>query len=499
MLQYTMAHPDFYETLSRYSATPEYRDRLESLLPPTGWQVTRSDCWLGVSPNGGTIPPQGFKIHVSTVAPEALELLTIVAGCCIQRGITFKCAADPMMWRMLSSKNFTRTGGGKFITIYPPSTAVFQQLMEQLYERLNARPFHGPFILSDRRYKDSPVLYYRYGGFSKTTQLRADGGRDASILQPGGERFADTRAVNAAVPTWVDDPFGATGIVPPDGAPLIGGRFAVKRSLRFSNRGGVYLAVDQTDDKDVIIKEARPWIDVHSFADKVTDGRGFIRREYAVLQRLKDTGYAPQPVALFQDWEHLFIAIERVPGPTLENLWASERGLLFPFIHLPGVVEAFMPVFCTVARNIIAAIEAIHACGVIISDLSLRNVIVNPDTYAIRLIDFEAALLPDDPEDFRRTSARMYTASFGSPRRVASWTLEYADDWYGAGMLLFASMVSLQSFAVLNPDAVALWLVEVVVLGVPQAAVDVIQALLRGEPQVARQLLDVLEPQWTTP
>src|SRR6185503_5649885 len=120
--------------------------------------------------------------------------------------------------------------------------------IEQLYQA--TRQFEGPYILSDRRYKDSRVVFYRYGGMSSYTVLNIRGEKPSYMLSPSGERVPDRRFPYFHVPEWAKDPFEVSPPADSQGPPnqsevlLKEGRYLVKSSLSFTNSGGVYLAQD---------------------------------------------------------------------------------------------------------------------------------------------------------------------------------------------------------------------------------------------------------------
>ena len=59
------------------------------------------------------------------------------------------------------SKGGDRILTGKFITIYP-NEGEFIPLLDELHSALSNQP-RGPYILTDKRWKNGNV-YYRYGG-----------------------------------------------------------------------------------------------------------------------------------------------------------------------------------------------------------------------------------------------------------------------------------------------------------------------------------------------
>jgi hypothetical protein len=73
------------------------------------------------------------------------------------------------MFLNINNKTMNRASGGKFITIYPRNKNDFKFYIQNLYQIL--KPFEGPYILSDRRYKDCKVLYYRFGTMQAYNKL----------------------------------------------------------------------------------------------------------------------------------------------------------------------------------------------------------------------------------------------------------------------------------------------------------------------------------------
>jgi len=115
-----------------------------------------------------------------------------------------KVAVDLFVSRLLCSKLWPRPGAGKLITIYPSDESRFIELIDEVYRATQG--FQGPYILSDRRYKDSRSVYYRYGGFAPQYAINVYGEKEPVILFQG-ENFSDKRTPYFKLPPWVTDPF----------------------------------------------------------------------------------------------------------------------------------------------------------------------------------------------------------------------------------------------------------------------------------------------------
>ncbi|HEX7089413.1 MAG TPA: hypothetical protein VF192_04715 [Longimicrobiales bacterium] len=485
---YVIAHPEYFESPTRYTITPHYADVLASILPE-GWKTVRDGPWLGVS-NGAAFPPQGFKIHVSSIPAQAQTLLRLVASECVDRGFTFKVAADPRMLHVLNSKGFNRGNSGKFITIYPPTEDAFRELIEALYVKTRDRDFVGPYILSDRRYKDSKVLFYRYGGFERRQRLNIDGTKTPLIQSPAGEWVPDVRTPFFQLPEWVRDPFPTPADEDGRSEPILRGRFRVESAIRFSNSGGIYAGTDLETGQEIVIKEARPYTAPWTVGGVFLHASRFLEREWAILQRLQRLGCVPKAIALFTEWEHTFLVEEFIRGTTYWNFWVDRENLLCPFIRRPGRIEAFLPKFRATAEALIKAVASVHAAGVVLGDLSPRNVFITRDPFEVRFIDFEGAtVLGETNGDFAAFGRQWHTPGYMNPERSTRATADPSDDWYAVGMLLYCAVIPVQQFFALHPSARDLFLDECVRLGIPPEVRHIINALLHGRPDEASHRL----------
>src|SRR3954468_17400047 len=125
---YTFCDRDYFENLNRYRIGRVYLQLLQSLLPED-WTVSRSDVWLQATAKQAIFRPQGFKIHLSCLGPDAEVMMRRFIPVCVQAGVPFKIAADPTLHQFLNSKRYSRGGSGKFATIYPPNDEVLGELL----------------------------------------------------------------------------------------------------------------------------------------------------------------------------------------------------------------------------------------------------------------------------------------------------------------------------------------------------------------------------------
>lgn len=484
---FTFASREFFETIDRYPIALAYVDHLKGLLPD-GWTLHRHGVWVGAT-NGADGATQGFKIHVSSVPKHATRVLDLVVPECVRNGVSFKIAGDPNLLNFLNSKRYSRGHSGKFMTLYPRDLETFKELIQTLYERTSTEDVAGPYILSDRRFKDSKVLFYRYGGFKRVGMLQADGSTQPVIQSPAGDLVPDQRLPYFSLPEWMEDPFGGSRELEYEGGRTLKERYDIESVLAFSNAGGVYAGTDLETGRSIIIKEARPltgnWMTGNLFLDAVS----LLEREHRILERLRHLDSVPEPIDIFTLWEHTFLVQERIEGPTFQQYWASNENILAPFVQRENRIQAFVPKFKKFASSLITVVEQVHDSGVILADVSPHNVLVDPETLRLSLIDFESALIPEEDRDFMAFARQWVTPGFSHPERAIRDDVRYEDDIYGIGMLLYSTVVPAQAFFQLSPDARDLFLQEYIRMGVPLEVKAVIDNLLNGSTEAAKGVL----------
>jgi len=252
-----LQEPEFFEhPFTSSSPLQEYRQIATSLVP-SNWRVGVHGIWLHASPSGAWLPLQGFKIHISGTSVTATELLRRVGPVCVENQAAFKVIADPFVLELTTSKHYFRGASGKFITIYPRDDEHFARLLVALDEVTAS--LAGPYILSDKRYANNKVLFYRYGGFVSRDVLNIFGEKVPVINAADGRLVPDIRAPYFRLPEGIADPFESENLKDQNEARL-NNRYLVTEVIVHSNDGGVYKAKDQHTGQTVIVKEARPFI-----------------------------------------------------------------------------------------------------------------------------------------------------------------------------------------------------------------------------------------------
>ena len=192
----------------------------------------------------------------------------------------------------------------------------------------------------------------------------------------------------------------ATGEVP----GLVGGRYRLGELIAIGGSAGVHRAFDVRLGRDVAIKRPR-------------DGEAHarIRREAAILARCAH----PDVVACLDAGEDAagapFVALQLVEGANLVQ-WAASAAI-------PRRVAR------TWAHEVIRAVRALHARGIVHGDLKPQHIMIGRDGHAI-LVDFDRAHGVDE-----RSSASGIEA-FAAPAVRAGGGTTVASDRFALGALL---------------------------------------------------------------
>ncbi|MGW1115642.1 class III lanthionine synthetase LanKC [Streptomyces tanashiensis] len=404
---------------------------------PSGLRGSAQGIWtVWGGPRTG-LAEQGWKIHVSARLDRAQHVLDTVAAICFSEGVPFKHLSARLFFLFLHHKHAARAQAGKFCAVYPPDTATARRLLERLRDALDGE--EGPYVLTDRRFRDSRTVHYRYGSFDGArSRLRADGTREGLIRDGSGSEVVDSRLPAFHLPAGITDPFVEQEEQPHAG-PILIRDYEVTRAVRLSNAGGAYRARDRRTGRTVFLKEARAH---NGLVFDGTDARQRLRHEYDVLREVHAAapGVGPEPLDHFTEWEHDFLVTEYVEGMPLVG-WLSRSSPLARADRTAESVAAYYEACRRLLASLDSSLERLHAAGYRFGDLSLGNVLVTPEG-GVRLVDFEAA------SALSAAPSRMGTPGFTPPpglRRADTDPL--LQDRYGTSAVALAFLAPFHEIA----------------------------------------------------
>lgn len=380
---HSFSYSPFYEEKNKLSVD----DNIEIQLPED-WGTHISNPWTVIH-RPSDLPPlphQGWKIHMSAIPKEAIDILHAASEICFEFCVSFKYLSSWSNYYRANMKYAPRGSSGKFITVYPEDDTVFLQLLEKFESTLAG--FHGPYILSDARYGISPT-FFRYGAFHLTKFFNENGENLFGIYTPEGVLTEDKRRPFFSLPEFVTPPSKIEEIVKnrcspdPEKLKKILHPYEVEKSLHFSNGGGVYKARNSLTGERAVLKEARPWAAYTSEDSSAVDR---LQNEYEQLQALQKYPFVPRVYDYLDTGEHIFLVEEYLGGVDLQSWIAT----LFPFSLDQKEIKTYEHKALKLCRKIERIVDCVHRSGIALMDLQPKNLIIENDD-SVRLIDLESA------------------------------------------------------------------------------------------------------------
>lgn len=211
----------------------------------------------------------------------------------------------------------------------------------------------------------------------------------------------------------------------------VSGRYRIERFLAGGGMGEVYAATDFELGERVALKTVRT-DRVHETATLARFRREVVymrRVTHPCVGRIFDVGHAEVQGAHGEERSVLFFTMELLEGEPLDAVVSAqgplENGLLI-----------------TVADQILSALEAAHAVGIVHRDLKASNVCLERrrggDVRAV-VMDFGLARALEEPDAIALSveGAVLGTPSYMAPEQLTGEPITAATDLYALGVLLF--------------------------------------------------------------
>ena len=215
--------------------------------------------------------------------------------------------------------------------------------------------------------------------------------------------------------------------------PGLSARYRVRSRLGQGGMATVYLADDAVSGTPVAIKV----LFEHLTADAAIVAR--FRREVAAARRVRH----PNVIAIYDvivEPPLACMVLEYHPGTDLAQ-WVALRGR-----PSPDVVVAL-------GRQILDALEAAHAEGVVHRDLKPQNVLTD-DSGVVKLTDFGIAHV-EDAVGLTTDTMMLGTPAYMAPEALSSPLVDGRADLYGLGVTLYELLTGERPFRGASPMVVA--------------------------------------------
>ncbi|WP_284466912.1 class IV lanthionine synthetase LanL [Actinomadura madurae] len=435
-------------------------EHLAGIAHENGREIVADDTWVSVHDPRFDIPAQGWKLHVSarpgTLAATLDRVLPVLLG----TACDFKAARSAAVLSDLNSGDGDAGAVGKAVTVYPAPDEV-TALGHALAEALAGMA--GPRIVSDRRVRPDAPVYYRYAPFLPQYKVDENGEFSLIVVGPSGDTLPGAAGAEFTCPPWATDPFrsapseAAAASSPATSSPatsspatsspatqasaasaeagsaaakpgrMIGGRYRVTSGVMRGPRGSVYRA-EAPDGRPVIVKEARAYVGERP---EGFDLRMYLRNELRILRALTGIPGVPEALDHFRHGEDEYLVMTDA-GTTDLNRHVAESG-----VYSDGDLTAL-------ASRILEVLDAVHERGVVVRDLSPKNIVVEDGRCT--LIDFGTS----GYEDLQMPG---WSRGFSVPDQRTGRPSTPADDYFSLGATLFYAATGLNP-VIIDPDPV---------------------------------------------
>jgi serine/threonine protein kinase len=399
------------------------------LLQEYGFSPTLKGPWAYVGKTGLV---QGWKLHLSTIPTEAIQLLHRVLPVLAIRGAVFKVVRDSAALEALLEGSFGPQQIGKAITIYPDDDDDASLLASELIPLTDG--FNGPKITTDIHL--GGLLYARFGGFNPQVRYDRLGDARAYISLPDGSIIPDQYQPASKLLERLDSPFknslfqhhhGSTseeGRLSASGR-IVGSKYLLLSPLRFRGVGSTWLALDVRQQSNVsprVLKQGRRWCLTDQYG---RDIRARLERQATLHGMLSGSAPVPGTDGYFEHDGDGYLVLNYVEGIDLEtaiyqNLggrrWAELDG---------GNREILLRWYL----KIVEAVAALHGRGIIHRDLTPSNIQISTD--CVYLLDLELA----HEVDSATPAFGLGTLGFMSPQQSARQLPRVSDDYFAVGCL----------------------------------------------------------------
>lgn len=358
------------------------------------YQLKKKGIFINCISLNNPLQYQGWKIHISASNNNYFDILLIVIPYIVSLNVSFKVVSENGRNTMLS-KNFPREQTGKFITIYPQNTVQCRAIISFLNKSL--KKYTGIPVLTDKRISENNEISIRYGAFKRMLEYDTEGDPVYSIIGRNGIKEPDDREVGHYKPSWIKkDPITINDTINIDSqTKSMLEKYQFVAALQFNNFGGVYEAIDKKNNKHVVIKEARKYIGGNSFKQMIpNDVRAIRRREYKALLDLSKIKVAPAPIDYFETNDGDYLVEEYIDWGLLKNIRLQNP------VYYPNSCEKDYQIYlrkiAKIFENLYKAINLINDKGLIINDLTPNNVLYDPKTLKVKVIDLESSTKKDN-------------------------------------------------------------------------------------------------------
>ncbi|HBB30580.1 MAG TPA: serine/threonine protein kinase, partial [Cyanobacteria bacterium UBA9273] len=204
--------------------------------------------------------------------------------------------------------------------------------------------------------------------------------------------------------------------------------YRIIEQLYSGSRTNVYRGMRESDQTEVVLKLLLS--EYPTFNELVQ-----FRNQYTIGKNLDLPGVV-KPLSLETYRNGFLLVMEDFGGVSLsEYLTSLGDGENFPFTA-PGMLREFLHI----ALQIVQTLEGLYHNRIIHKDIKPQNILINPQTKEVKLIDFSiSSLLPRENQEITNPNMLEGTLAYISPEQTGRMNrgIDYRTDFYSLGITFY--------------------------------------------------------------
>ena len=312
-----------------------------------------------------SLPIYGYKIHISATLNNYKDIYNLLSPLLDDRKISYKYIYREEDVAYNFSVRESPANSGKYFTIYPENDHAFRNILELLYQTI-PKNMEGIYILSDRAYKDSNTIFYRYGFFREDLEYLEKG--IPTLLGPNGEKWQDYQKPYFNLPEWIQDIQENTFTKD----SYLARNYRLKTVLSQSNGGNVYQVDSVIEGKKYILKECRP----HILSFGRVENQTLRKNEYEISRKLLDC--VPAVHETVTEWINQYYIYEFIDGSDLLKSTKLYSIVSYQKSNKELNAKKFKS-FLLITKELLELVEYLHSRNIILNDIHPGNFIKSED------------------------------------------------------------------------------------------------------------------------
>ncbi|MBN3962740.1 ATP-binding sensor histidine kinase [Nostoc sp. NMS8] len=211
--------------------------------------------------------------------------------------------------------------------------------------------------------------------------------------------------------------------------------YRISEELYNGSRTLVYRGHRETDSLPVVIKLLKnPYPSLGELLS--------FRNQYSIAKNLNHPGII-QTYSLEAYQNGYALVMEDFGGISLKDFVKVER------LHITSLKEFFLP-----AISLCNTLDIVIRHRIIHKDIKPSNILINPETKQVKLIDFSiASLLPRETQEIQNANALEGTLAYLSPEQTGRMNrgIDYRSDFYSLGVTFYELLTGVLPFVSNDP------------------------------------------------